>query len=389
MSDVYTPRPEHRFTFGLWTVGNPGRDPFGEPVRPVLSPVELVHLLGEVGAYGVNFHDDDLVPIDASPADRDRIVRDFKKALEATGLKVPMATTNLFGDPSFKDGAFTSNDARVRAYALQKTIRNIDLGVELGAKVYVFWGGREGVESDATKKPLEGLKWYREALNFLTHYVKDKKYDLVFALEAKPNEPRHDIYLPTTGSILGFIETLDHPEMVGVNPEVAHEHMSGLNFMHAIAQAWDAGKLFHIDLNDQAFGRYDQDLRFGSHSLKSCFFLVKFLEDVKYQGSRHFDSHAYRTEDVNGVKDFARGSMRSYLIYKEKARLWNEDKEIQALVKALQDVPVDGLPHLASYKKESVEVLRTHAFDRKALGARGLGYEKLDQLTVELILGVR
>ena len=331
MADIYAPTPEHKFTFGLWTVGNPGRDPFGGPVRPVLSPVELVHLLAEVGAYGVNFHDDDLLPIDATPPERDRIVRDFKSALASTGLKVPMATTNLFGDAAFKDGAFTSNDARVRAYALQKTMRNIDLGVELGARVYVLWGGREGVESDATKNPLEGLKWYREALNFLTHYVKDQKYDLVFALEAKPNEPRHDIYLPTTGSILGFIETLDHPEMVGVNPEVAHEHMSGLNFMHAIAQAWDAGKLFHIDLNDQAFGRYDQDLRFGSHSLKSCFFLVKFLEDVKYQGSRHFDSHAYRTEDYEGVKDFARGSMRSYLIYKEKGRRWNQYKEIQAI----------------------------------------------------------
>jgi xylose isomerase len=300
-----------------------------------------------------------------------------------------MATTNLFGDPAFKDGAFTANDPRVRAYALQKTMRAIDLGVELGAKVYVFWGGREGVESDAAKKPLEALKWYREGLNFLTHYVKDQKYELVFALEAKPNEPRHDIYLPTTGSILGFIETLDHPEMVGVNPEVAHEHMSGLNFMHAVAQAWDAGKLFHIDLNDQAFGRYDQDLRFGSHSLKSCFFLVKFLEDVKYQGSRHFDSHAYRTEDVSGVKDFARGSMRSYLIYKEKARRFNEDKEIRALVKALQDVPEDGLPHINGFRRETAEALKAHTFDRKALGARGLMLERLDQLTVEVILGVR
>ena len=275
MTDLYQPKPEHKFTFGLWTVGNPGRDPFGEAVRPVMTPTQLVHLLADVGAYGVNFHDNDLVPIDATPAERDRIVAEFKKALAETGIKVPMATTNLFSDPAFKDGAFTSNDPRVRAYALQKTMRAIDLGVEMGASVYVFWGGREGVETDASKNPLDGLKWFRESMNFLTHYVKDRKYDLVFALEAKPNEPRHDIYLPTTGSILGFIETLDHKEMVGVNPEVAHEHMSGLNFMHAIAQAWDAKKLFHIDLNDQAFGRYDQDLRFGSHSIKSCFFTVK------------------------------------------------------------------------------------------------------------------
>jgi xylose isomerase len=389
MSDAYVPKPEHKFTFGLWTVGNPGRDPFGPPTRPVLSPVELVHLLAEVGAYGVNFHDDDLIPIDATASQRATIIKDFKKALADTGLKVPMATTNLFSDPAFKDGAFTSTDPRVRAYALQKTMQNIDLGVELGAKVYVFWGGREGVETDASKSALDALKWYRDGMNFLTHYVKDQKYDMVFALEAKPNEPRHDIYLPTTGAILGFIETLDHPEMVGVNPEVAHEHMSGLNFMHAIAQAWDRKKLFHIDLNDQAIGRYDQDLRFGSHSLKACFFLVKFLEDVGYSGSRHFDSHAYRTEDVKGVKDFARGSMRSYLIYKEKGRRFNEDKEIQALLKELVNVPTTGLPTVGSYSKATADALKGHTFDRVGLGARGLGYEKLDQLTVEVILGVR
>jgi xylose isomerase len=389
MPDTYEPRPEHRFSFGLWTVGNVGRDPFGEAVRPVLTPTDLVRLLAEVGAWGVNLHDNDLVPVDATAAERDRIVADFKRVLDETGVVVPMATTNLFSDPAFKDGAFTANDPRVRAYALQKTLRAIDLGVELGAKVYVFWGGREGVETDASKRPLEALKRYREALNFLTHYVKDQGYDLVFALEAKPNEPRHDIYLPTTGACLGFIGTLDHPEMVGVNPEVAHEHMSGLNFMHAVAQAWQAGKLVHIDLNDQAFGRYDQDLRFGSHSIKSCFFLVKFLEDVGYAGARHFDSHAYRTEDVAGVKDFARGSMRSYLIYKEKARRWNQDAEIQALLRELESVPTEGLPGLDGYSRETVEALKGCQFDRKELGARGLRYEKLDQLTLELLLGVR
>jgi xylose isomerase len=389
MADSYQPRPEHKFTFGLWTVGNPGRDPFGEPVRPVQSPVDIVHLLAEVGAYGVNLHDNDLVPITATAAERDRIVKDFKKALADTGIKVPMATTNLFGDPAFKDGAFTSNDPRVRAYALQKTMSAIDLGVELGAKIYVFWGGREGVDTDASKEPLLSLQRFRDAMNFLTHYVKDQKYDLLFAMEAKPNEPRHDIFLPTTGAFLGFIETLDHPEMVGVNPEVAHEQMSGLNFMHAVAQAWDAKKLFHIDLNDQAIGRYDQDLRFGSHSLKSAFFLVKFLEDVGYQGSRHFDSHAYRTEDLEGVKAFARGSMRSYLIYKEKAKRWNEDQEIQGLIKALGEVPRDGMPEVKAYSRATADALKGFAFDRQALGARGLGYERLDQLTLEVLLGVR
>ncbi len=229
---------DNKFTFGLWTVGNQGRDPFGEPVRQPIAPDRIVHLLAEVGAMGVNFHDNDLVPITATPAERDQIVKDFKKALADTGLKVPMATTNLFTDPAFKDGAFTSNDAKVRAYALQKTMRSMDLGYELGARIYVMWGGREGVESDATKSPLDAMRRMRDAVNFLCEYARDQKYDYRFALEAKPNEPRGDIYLPTTGAMLGFIATLDHPEMVGVNPEVAHEHMAGLNFLHAIAQAW-------------------------------------------------------------------------------------------------------------------------------------------------------
>ncbi len=388
MSD-YTPKPEHQFTFGLWTVGNPGADPFGSPVRNRLSPVEVVHLLAEVGAYGVNFHDNDLVPIDATPAERDRIVADFKRALADTGLVVPMATTNLFTDPVFKDGAFTSNDPKVRAYALHKTMRAIDLGVELGARMYVFWGGREGVETDAAKNPVEGLKRMREALNFLCEYVIDQGYDLRFALEAKPNEPRGDIYLPTTGHMLAFIATLDHPQMVGVNPELAHEHMAGLNFMHGVAQAWDAGKLFHIDLNDQNFCRYDQDFRFGSHNLKQAFFLVKFLEDVGYAGPRHFDSHAYRTEDIAGVKDFARGSMRSYLIFKEKAARFNADPEIQALLAEINADDGSMAVFQGAYSRDKAAALKAHPFDRAALSARGLKYERLDQLTFDLLLGVR
>lgn len=385
----YNPKPEHKFTFGLWTVGSVGRDPFGEPVRAALSPVELVHLLAEVGAYGVNFHDNDLVPIDATPVERDRMVADFKKALDDTGIVVPMATTNLFGDPAFKDGAFTSNDARVRAYALHKTMHAIDLGVELGATIYVFWGGREGVETDAAKDPIEAIKRSREAMNFLCEYVLDQGYDLKFALEAKPNEPRGDIYNATTGHMLAFIETLDRPEMVGVNPEVAHEHMAGLNFTHAVAQSWEAGKLFHIDLNDQAFGRYDQDMRFGSNNIKSAFFLVKLLEDVGYEGSRHFDAHAYRTEDYEGVKDFARGCMRTYLVLKEKTAQWNADPEIQALVTEINadDGSTDAFKGV--YSAEKAAALKAASFDRAALGARGLAYERLDQLTVELLLGVR
>ncbi len=388
-TDPYQPRHEHRFTFGLWTVGNTGRDTWGHAVREVLSPVDIVHLLAEVGAYGVNYHDNDLVPAEATPSERDRIVRDFKRALKDTGIVNPMATTNLAADPAFKDGAFTANDPAVRAYALQKSLRGIDLGVETGATTYVFWGGREGVESDASKDPLEALKRYREALNYLCAYVKDRGYDLKFALEAKPNEPRSDLFLPTTGSMLAFLHTLDHPEMVGLNPEVAHEQMAGLNFMHAVAQAWDAGKLFHIDLNDQNYARFDQDLRFGSQNPKAAFFLVKFLEDVGYAGSRHFDAHAYRTEDAEGVKEFARGCMRTYLLFKEKARQFNQDREIQALVKAACADDGAMTPYLGTYSAKKAKALRAHAFDLAALRQRGLAYERLDQLTIELLAGVR
>ncbi|HOV48032.1 MAG: xylose isomerase [Anaerolineae bacterium] len=388
MSD-YTPKPEHKFTFGLWTVGSRGADPFGAPVRPSRTPAELVYLLGEVGAYGVNFHDNDLIPIDATPAEAAAIKREFRQALADTGLVVPMATTNLFYDPVFKDGAFTSNDPRVRAYAIQKTLRAIDLGIEFGAQVYVFWGGREGAETDSAKSPVEALKRTREALNFFCEYVLDQGYDLKFALEAKPNEPRGDIYTPTTGHMLAFIETLDHPEMVGVNPEVAHEHMAGLNFLHGVAQAWEAGKLFHIDLNDQYPGRYDQDLRFGSRDIKAAFYLVKFLEDVGYTGSRHFDAHAYRTEDLEGVKDFARGCMRTYLILKEKAARFNADPEIQALLAEINADDGALAPFCGAYTPEKAAALKAQPFDRVILAGRGLHYERLDQLTIDLLLGVR
>ena len=382
MLTSYQPSREEKFTFGLWTVGNVGGDPFGKPVRPEKSPVELVHLLAEVGAYGVNFHDNDLVPIDASPSERDRIVADFKQTLDDTGLTVPMATTDLFSDPVFRDGAFTSSNAKVRRYALQKTVKGIDLGVELGADTYVMWGGREGTETDVGKDPRDGLKRLREAINYLCGYVRDQGYDLKFALEAKPNEPRGDLYLPTTGAMLGFVETLDHPEMVGVNPEAAHETMAGPNFPHAVAQAWDAGKLFHIDLNDQNPSRYDQDFRFGSYNYKSTFFLVKFLEDVGYDGPKHFDAHAYRSEDYEGVRDFARGCMRSYMILKEKVEEANDNEEIQDLLDE-----IDSLDGDEDYP--SPQTLKEENFDRSAIAEQGLGYEKLDQLLFELLHGVR
>jgi xylose isomerase len=382
----FEPEAEHKFTFGLWTVGNPGADPFGAAVREKLNPVEIVRLLAEVGAYGVNFHDNDLVPIDATNSEREQIVKDFKKACEENNLKVPMATVNLFYDPVFRDGAFTANDARVRAYAVQKTMRAMDLGAEFGAETFVLWGGREGVETDACRKTEDAIKRFREALNYLCEYNISQNYNYKFALEAKPNEPRADIYFATTTAYLAFIETLEHKEMVGVNPEVAHEQMPGLNMMHAVAQAWEAGKLFHIDLNDQVPGRYDQDLRFGSANPKAAFWLVKFLEDVGYAGMRHFDAHAYRTEDYEGVKDFARGCMRTYLILKDKAERWNNHEEIQSILAEIEQTNKGY--KIGKFSPENSADLLAGEFDRRELASKGLRYERLDQLTMDILLGV-
>jgi len=386
MTDQYRPKPEHKFSFGLWTLGNRGRDPFGDAVRATFPPNDIVATLGEIGAWGVNLHDNDLVPIDATPADRDRIVREFKKACSESGVVVPMATVNLFYHPIFRDGAFTSNDPEVRAYAVQKTLRAMDLGAELGAKIFVLWGGREGAETDACRRPDDAVKRLREAVNYLCEYSNARGYGYKFALEAKPNEPRADIYMSTTGHYLGFIPTLDHPQMVGVNPEFAHETMAGLNFVHGVAQAWEAGKLFHIDLNDQMPGRYDQDLRFGSSNIKASFFLVKFLEDVGYSGPRHFDAHAYRTEDREGVKDFARGCMRTYLMLKDKAAQWNANPEIQAILRQLNQ-PAPGSPPVGKYSKSGAEALLGHAFNKEKILQKRLPYERLDQLTIDILLG--
>ena len=386
--DPYQPKPEHKFSFGLWTIGNRGRDPFGDAVRPTIKPVDIVKLLADVGAWGVNLHDNDLVPIDATPSERDAIVREFKKACRDNGIVVPMATVSLFFHPVFRDGAFTANDPSVRAYAVQKTMRAMDLGAELGAKIFVLWGGREGTETDGCRRADEAVKRLREAVDYLCEYSISQKYGYKFALEAKPNEPRGDIYMSTTGHYLGFIPTLAHPEMVGVNPEVAHETMAGLNFMHGVAQAWEAGKLFHIDLNDQVPGRYDQDFRFGSANLKGAFWLVKFLEDVGYAGPRHFDAHAYRTENYDGVRDFARGCMRTYLMFKEKAARWNSDKEIQSILAEIQQPSVDS-PKLSRFSAKNSNTLLAYEFDKDAMMMKRLPYERLDQLTVDILLGTR
>ena len=389
MADAYMPKKEDKFSFGLWTVGNPGRDPFGDPSRKRLSPTRIVQKLSKLGAWGINLHDNDLVPIDATRQQRNKIVRDFKKALKDFGMVVPMATTNTFSHPVFKDGGFTSNDPKVRAYGLQKIMRAIDLGVELGAKIYVFWGGREGSECNLSKDPIEALKRYRDGLNYLCAYARDQKYNLKFALEAKPNEPRGDMYFPTTGHYLAFIETLNHPKMFGVNPEVAHEHMAGLNFHHGVAQAIECGKLFHIDLNDQRFGRYDQDFRFGSEDYKSAFLLVRLLEDTGYDGPKHFDAHAFRTEDEAGVWVFAEGCMRTYNILREKNARLREDAEIQGILKEIENQNPEYEKHLGKYSRKKAQALRRARFDIDAMGRVGLGYERLDQLLAELLLGVR
>jgi len=388
----FDPVEDDRFTFGLWTVGNPGRDPFGEPVRSRIDPCDIVRGLAACGAYGVNLHDNDLVPFGASAAERDRIVKDFQAALEDAGMKVPMATTNLFTHPVFKDGAFTANDPKVRAFALQKTMRAMDLGAELGAKIFVFWGGREGVEADACRDPRDAWNRMRDAMDFLCEYSKAQDYGMKFALEAKPNEPRGDIYLPTTGHMLHFISTLQNEEMVGVNPEVAHEVMAGLSFAHNVAEALACDKLFHIDLNGQKIGRYDQDLRFGSEDQKGAFLLVRLLEGTlggePYKGPLHFDAHAYRTEDQDGVWEFAKGCMRTYKILKHKAQVFDADPEVQEIIAAQRDDAIDPLLQ-GGYSADKAAALKAMDIDADAVSRRGLRYERLDQLLVEHLLGVR
>ncbi len=387
MAKDFTPRPEDRFSFGLWTVGNRGRDPFGDAVRRTIEVPEMLKGLADIGVYGVSFHDDDLMTFGASESVRRGEVELFKKTLDETGLVCTMATTNLFFHPIFKDGAFTSNDRDVRRYAIQKVMRNIDVAAELGAPTYVFWGGREGVESAAAKDTRDALARYAEAIDFLAGYVKDKGYSMRFALEPKPNEPRGDIFLPTVGHALAFIEKLEHREMVGVNPEVAHETMSGLSFYQGVAQAIWQDKLFHIDLNDQRPGRFDQDFRFGSEGLKDHFFLVRLLENSGYSGVKHFDAHAYRTEDVDGVWDFARGCIRNYLAFAEKAREFDADPRVAA---AMSYTGVADLaePTIGSFSKEAAAGLLAESFDVEALAQRGYGIEALDQLAVDHILGI-
>ena len=391
------PTREDRFSFGLWTVGWPARDPFGVPTRPPLDPVESVHRLAELGAYGVTFHDDDLIPFGTPTDERDRLITRFRGALDETGMTVPMMTTNLFSHPVFKDGAFTSNDRGVRRFALRKTLRNLDLAAELGAHTYVFWGGREGAEVDAGKDVRAALDRYREAVDLLAGYVKERGYGIRFAIEPKPNEPRGDILLPTLGHALAFIAELEHGDIVGINPEVGHEQMAGLNYSAGIAQALWAGKLFHLDLNGQRGIKYDQDLIFGHGDLINAFALVDLLEHgapgggPSYDGPRHFDYKPLRTEDVAGVWTSAAANMQTYLLLRERAAAFRADPEV---AEALADAGVAELGKPTLNQGETVtELLADRSafedYDADKAGERGYGHVRLAQLAVEHLMGAR
>jgi xylose isomerase len=385
------PTPEDRFSFGLWTVGWTASDPFGSPTRPPLDPVETVHRLAELGAWGVTFHDDDLIPFGSDDTERERLISRFRDALEATGLVVPMATTNLFSHPVFRDGGFTSNDRAVRRFALRKVMRNMDLAASLGARTYVFWGGREGSEYHAGKDIAAALERYREGINLLTQYVIDQGYELRFAIEPKPNEPRGDILLPTVGHALAFISTLEHEEMVGVNPEVGHEHMAGLNFTHAIAQALWQGKLFHIDLNGQGGVKFDQDLVFGHGNLLDAFALVDLLEAHGYDGPRHFDYKPSRTEDIDGVWASAAANMRTYLLLKQRVAAFRADPEVQEALQAsrVAELSEPTLSPGETYTDLLADRSAFEDFDPDAAAQRGYGFVRLNQLALEHLLGAR
>ena len=385
MSD-YQPVPADKFTFGLWTVGWRGVNTFGEPIRPELDSVEAVRRLADLGAYGITFHDADLVPPGSSASEREAVLKRFRSALEETGLAVPMVTTNLFSHPVFRDGGFTSNSRDVRRYAIRKVIRNIELAVSLGARTYVCWGGQDGAESEAGKNDAAALDRLREAFDILTSYVRDKGYDLRFAIEPKPNEPRGDVLLPTVGHALAFINELEHPELVGVNPEVGHEQMAGLNFVHGVAQALWSDKLYHIDLNGQRGVKYDQDLRFGGGDIKESFFLVDLLEREGYDGTLQFDFKPPRTEDMDGVWESAAACMRNYLIFKERAAAFRADPEV---VQALEASRVPELSRPTLDEGESLSDLLDEEIDLDRVGERGYHFERLDQLALEHLLGVR
>ncbi|NYF08847.1 xylose isomerase [Leifsonia sp. AK011] len=393
-----TPTREDQFSFGLWTFGWQAADPFGGPTRAPVDTVFAVNKLSELGAYGMTFHDDDLFPFESTEAERRHEIDRLKKALADTGLIIPMVTTNLFSHPVFKDGGFTSNDREVRRFAMRKVLRNIDLAAELGAKTFVMWGGREGSEYDAAKDIRGALERYREAVNSLGDYVVDNGYDIRFAIEPKPNEPRGDILLPTVGHAMAFIATLERPELVGLNPETGHEQMAGLNFTHGIAQALEHGKLFHIDLNGQRGIKYDQDLVFGHGDLQNAFSLVDLLENggpnggPSYTGPRHFDYKPSRTEDEKGVWESVKANMQMYLLLKERAAAFRADPEVQEALKAakVDEISVPTLGEGETYKELLADKSAFEDFDATAyFNGKGFGFVRLQQLAMEHLMGAR
>jgi xylose isomerase len=382
----FTPTREDKFSFGLWTVGWQGVDVFGGAVRPRLEPAEAVHRLSELGAYGITFHDNDVFPFEADTAEKERHLAPFRYALAQTGMVVPMVTTNLFSHPVFRDGGFTNNDRDVRRFALRKVADNLDLAAGLGARTFVAWGGREGAESGAAKDVRAALDRYKEAFDILCQYIIDQEYELRVAIEPKPNEPRGDILLPTIGHALAFITELEHPELVGLNPEVGHEEMASLNYASGVAQALWHGKLFHIDLNGQHGPRYDQDLRFGAGNARGAFWTVDIVESGGYDGPRHFDFKPPRTEDMDGVWASAAGCMRNYLILREKTRAFRADPEVQ---QALRNARVDQLSIPTLAEGETLRTVREETFDPNVAANRGMAFERLDQLALDHLYGVR
>lgn len=387
MAGDYAPRKEDKFVFGIWCVQNRGRDPFGVETRPEISAAECIRGLAARNCYGFEFHDNDLIPFGASAAERDQVVRETKKLMADYGIKATAGTTNLFTHPVFKDGAFTSTDPAIRAFAVQKVLSAMDVAAEFGADIFIFWGGREGTEVDASKDPVTCQKWFRECMNFFCEYIRDQGYGLKLSIEPKPNEPRGDAYWPSVGNVLGFIATLDHPEMVGINPETAHIKMAGFNPYHEFAQALEAGKLLDVHFNGQKPLRYDQDLTFASDNPKEAFFTVKLLVDHKYAGTKGFDAHPYRTEA--DPWDFVDRNLRNYKILEEKVQRFNADREVQDLLKELHGAHAQLRDAIKSYSKQQAEKIKQMSFDVAALTNRRLPLERLDQLTTEVLLGVR
>jgi len=387
MAGKYTPRKRDKFAFGIWSVLNRGSDPFGSETRPAMDPVKAIRGLAAHGAYGFEYHDNDLVPFGADDKERRRVINAVKRVLKTTGIRATAGTANLFSHPVFRDGAFTSHDPEVRAFAVRKAMRLVDTAAELDTRLVLLWGGREGAEVDAAKDPVKALMHLRECVNFLCEYIIDRGYRIMLSIEPKPNEPRGDIYLATTGHALAFIETLEHPFMVGVNPEFAHIKMAGLNPYHEYAQAIEMGKLVDVHLNGQKIGRFDQDMSLGADGLKDAFFVVKLLKDHHYRGTVAFDAHPFRTEI--DPWDFVDRCMRTYRMLAEKVDRLERDREYRRLMGPLEEQAGRLASALAAYSAARARLVAGRAYKPDRMAVRPLPYERIDQIVTEVLLGVR